>query len=129
MYRFIVNKRYVNLLKTIAKPGKHDILDMSKETGITYSRLSNIIMQFARERIVQKERSDEGPGRKLDISITEKGKLIIGFFDQIEKVMLEEMSEEEITERGWKNETKDYRRIGFTDCRYYYLVQLDVYRG
>ena len=104
MYRFIINKRYVNLLRAIARPGKHDILGISRETGITYSRMSNIVMQFAREGIVKKDRSDEGPGMKLDVSITEKGKMIIEFFNKIAEIMEEKIIAEKIkNERGWKN--------------------------
>ena len=104
MYRFVINKRYVNLLRAIARPGKHDILGISRETGITYSRMSNIVMQFAREGIVKKDRSDEGPGMKLDVSITEKGKMIIEFFNKIAEIMEEKIIAEKIkNERGWKN--------------------------
>ncbi|MFH1917619.1 MAG: MarR family winged helix-turn-helix transcriptional regulator [Nanoarchaeota archaeon] len=104
MYRFIINKKYVNLLRAIARPGKHDILGISRETGITYSRMSNIVMQFAREGIVKKDRSDEGPGMKLDVSITEKGKMIIEFFNKIAEIMEEKIIAEKIkNERGWKN--------------------------
>jgi len=104
MYRFIINKRYVNLLKAIAGPGKHDILRISRETGITYSRMSNLIMQFSREGIVEKNRLNEGPGIKLDVSITEKGKIIIELFNKISEIMEKGISIKEIkNERGWKN--------------------------
>jgi molybdate transport repressor ModE-like protein len=104
MYRFIINKRYVDLLRAIAKPGKHDILGISRETGITYSRMSNLIMQFAREGIVEKNRMDKGPGIRLDVSITEKGKIIIEMFNKIAKIMEEGVSVNETkNERGWKN--------------------------
>lgn len=104
MYRFIINKRYVSLLRAIARPGKHDILGISRETGITYSRMSNLIMQFSREGIVEKNRLNEGPGIKLDVSITDKGKMIIELFDKIAEIMEKEMSTEKIgNERGWKN--------------------------
>ena len=104
MYRFIINKRYVNLLRAIAKPGKHDVLGISRETGITYSRMSNLIMQFSREGIVEKNRLNEGPGIKLDVSITEKGKIIIELFNKISEIMEKGISIKEIkNERGWKN--------------------------
>jgi len=104
MYRFIINKRYVNLLRAIARPGKHDILGISRETGITYSRMSNLIMQFAREGIVEKNRLNEGPGIKLDVSITDKGKMIIEMLNKISGIMEEGISINKIkNERGWKN--------------------------
>lgn len=104
MYRFIINRRYVNLLKSISRPGKHDILDISRETGITYSRMSNLVMQFAREGLVIKNRSSEGPGKKLDVSITKKGEVIIEIFNRIEEIMKEGIPINEIkSERGWKN--------------------------
>lgn len=66
--------------------------------------MSNIVMQFAREGIVKKDRSDEGPGMKLDVSITEKGKMIIEFFNKIAEIMEEKIIAEKIkNERGWKN--------------------------
>jgi len=104
MYRFIINKRYVNLLRAIARPGKHDVLGISRETGITYSRMSNLIMQFSREGIVEKNRLNEGPGIKLDVSITDKGKIIIELFNKISEIMEEGISINEIkNERGWRN--------------------------
>lgn len=86
MYRFIINKRYVDLLKIIARNGKHDILKLSRETRLSYGQMSIVIKQFTEEGIVYKER-DEGPGVKVDVSITEKGKLIISYFEDIEKVI------------------------------------------
>lgn len=104
MYRFIINRRYVNLLKAIARPGKHDILEISRETGITYSRMSNLIMQFAREGLVIKNRSNEGPGKKLDVSITKKGGVVIETFNKIDEIMEEGIPINEIkSERGWRN--------------------------
>ena len=104
MYRFIINKRYVNLLRAIARPGKHDVLGISRETGITYSRMSNLIMQFSREGIVEKNRLNEGPGIKLDVSITDKGKMIIEMFNKISEIMEDGISINGIkNERGWKN--------------------------
>lgn len=104
MYRFIINKRYVNLLKAIARPGKHDILEISRETGITYSRMSNLIMQFAREGLVIKNRSKEGPGKKLDVSITKKGDGVIEAFNKIDEIMKEGIPVNGIkNEWGWKN--------------------------
>jgi len=83
----IVDKQRVNLLKAIAKPGEHDILDMSRVTGITYSRVSNIVMQLAEKGVVEKNRSKKGPGRKLDVSITEKGRALISCIDKIKEII------------------------------------------
>jgi len=92
------------LLRAIARPGKHDVLGISRETGITYSRMSNLIMQFSREGIVEKNRLNEGPGIKLDVSITDKGKMIIEMFNKISEIMEDGISINGIkNERGWKN--------------------------
>jgi DNA-binding MarR family transcriptional regulator len=104
MYRFIINKRYVDLLRAIAKPGKHDILGISRETGITYSRMSNLIMQFAREGIVEKNRMDKGPGIRLDVSLTETpSSIILAILLNISIITLPFSVIETKNERGWKN--------------------------
>jgi len=95
MYRFIINKRYVNLLKAIARQGNHDVLGISRDVGFAYCRTSEYISQFAKEGIVHKVRLDKGPGIRVNISITEKGKEIIACFDKINEIM-ERKSEKEV---------------------------------
>ncbi len=87
MYRFIINKQYVELLRKLARSGKHDVLSISRETKMAYGHMSTVISQFAKEGIVVKERTNEGPGMKVNISITEKGKIVINAFNKIEEAM------------------------------------------
>lgn len=77
MYRFVINKRYVNLLKAIAKQGEHDVATVSKESGIAYSRISSYIAEFAREGIVIKEPLNSGPGLRIGVLFNKKtGKVV-----------------------------------------------------
>ena len=92
MYRFIVSKKYVELLRKIASSGKHDVLSISRETKMAYGHMSTVLSQFSKEGIVLKERTNEGPGMKIDVSITAKGKALIEFFDLIEETMEDESS-------------------------------------
>jgi predicted transcriptional regulator len=92
MYRFIVSKKYVELLRNIARSGQHDVLSISRETRMAYGHMSTVLSQFAKEGIVLKERANGGPGMKVDVSITAKGKALIGFFDLIEETMGDESS-------------------------------------
>jgi len=90
MYRFIVSKKYVELLRKIAGSGKHDVLSISRETKMAYGHMSTVLTQFAKEGIVLKERTNTGPGMKIDVSITSKGKTLIEFFNSIEETMEDE---------------------------------------
>ncbi len=71
MYRFICNKRYVNLLFSIKKD--KNIHQLSIESNMTTSHLSNVMDQFKREGIVTKEVK----GREVEIKLTKKGKELI----------------------------------------------------
>ena len=60
MYRFIAQKRYVRLMFLIN--GKN-IRQLSKEVDMTTSHISNVMDQFAKEGLIEKERK----GRKKTI--------------------------------------------------------------
>lgn len=71
MYRFLMSRRYANLLFTI---GKHKNLHaLSKETDMTISHLSNVTDQWVREGLIKKTRS----GREVDVEITAKGQKLV----------------------------------------------------
>ena len=70
MYRFICSKRYVKLMFSLN--GKN-IKQLSKEVDMTTSHLSNVMDQFLREGLIEKEKQ----GREVDIKITERGKELI----------------------------------------------------
>jgi len=103
MYRFIINKRYVDLLRVISKPQKHNVLDVSREMSLAYGQASSYISQFAKEGLLMKKRLDTGPGIQVDVLITEKGKAIIACFDKIDEIMKKEFDVQIEDEKEVKN--------------------------
>ncbi len=87
MYRFIAQKRYVRLMFSIN--GKN-IRQLSKEVDMTTSHLSNVMDQFAKEGIIEKERK----GREVEIKVTEKGKELIEVLRKYDEIAKREIKEE-----------------------------------
>ena len=82
MYRFLMNLRYVKLLFSI--DGDKKMHQLSKESNMTTSHLSNVMDQFRREGIIEKEKK----GREVEIRITDKGQELIEIlkkFDELNK--------------------------------------------
>ena len=91
MYRFICSKRYVRLLFSIDKKNIHQL---SKESDMTTSHLSNVMDQWKREGIVTKEKK----GRETEIKITDLGKKIIEIlrnYDEIATKQLDKIKNKE----------------------------------
>ena len=59
-----------------------NIRQLSKEVDMTTSHLSNVMDQFAKEGIIEKERK----GREVDIKVTEKGQELIEILRKYEEI-------------------------------------------
>ena len=79
MYRFIAQRRYVRLMFSIN--GKN-IRQLSIESNMTTSHLSNVMDQFQKEGLVLKERK----GREVEVKITEKGKELVEVLMKYDKI-------------------------------------------
>jgi len=79
MYRFICSVRYMKLMFSIN--GKN-IRQLSKLVNMTTSHLSNVMDQFVKEGIIEKDKR----GREVGIKITEKGQEIIDLLRKFEEI-------------------------------------------
>ena len=96
MWRFIAQKRYLKLLFSIN--GKN-IRQLSKESQMTTSHLSNVMDQWSKEELVIKEKK----GRETEIKITDFGKEIIEILRKFEELATKQINKI----KGEKNEGKD----------------------
>ena len=85
MYRFICNQRYLKLIFSINGKNIHQL---SRESNMTTSHLSNVMDQWAREGLVTKEKK----GRETDIKITELGKEVIEILRQYEEIAKKQLN-------------------------------------
>lgn len=92
MYRFIAQKRYVRLMFSIN--GKN-IRQLSKEVDMTTSHLSNVMDQFAKEGLIEKERK----GREVEIKVTEKGQELIEILRKYDELAERQINKEEPGEK------------------------------
>ena len=76
MFRFIISKKYMNLMFSIKN--NKNIQQLSRESGMTTSHLSNVMDEWQRENIIVKERK----GREAEIKLTEKGKKLVELLRQ-----------------------------------------------
>lgn len=93
VYRFIIQKRYHNLLKILSQAKERTSHDISKEVSMTTAHLSRVISQLSSEGILTREEKD---GRSIKIKLTKKGVEILFLFDSIEKTMSKKTEEPEI---------------------------------
>lgn len=68
MYRFFMNRRYINLYFLMQK--KVNIHELSKEVNMTTSHLSIVTDQLEKEGLIIKNRK----GREVSIELTDIGK-------------------------------------------------------
>lgn len=93
MYRFIAQKRYVRLMFSIN--GKN-IRQLSKEVDMTTSHLSNVMDQFKREGLVEKEKK----GREVEVKLTEKGHELIELLRKYEELANRKIKKEDKEKEG-----------------------------
>lgn len=82
MYRFLMSKRYADLLGLMTR--NKNIHQLSKDINMTTSHLSNVTDQWQREGIIIKNRV----GREIELGLTDKGKEVLELvkdFDTISK--------------------------------------------
>ena len=89
MYRFVCNQRYVKLLFSIRE--NKNIHQLSRESNMTTSHLSNVMDQFKREGIIEKEKK----GREVEITLTEKGIELLEILRQYDNLNLKEALEKD----------------------------------
>ena len=87
MYRFIAQRRYVRLMFSINGKNIHQL---SKEVDMTTSHLSNVMDQFAKEGLIEKERK----GREVEIKVTEKGQELIEILRKYDELVERKIKEE-----------------------------------
>lgn len=93
MYRFIAQKRYVKLMFSIN--GKN-IRQLSKEVDMTTSHLSNVMDQFKKEGLVEKEKK----GREVEVKLTEKGHELIELLRKYEELANRKIKKEDKEKEG-----------------------------
>ena len=79
MFRFVVSKKYIKILKSINSSKKKNILQLSKESGMTNSHVSIVMNQWLKEDLIIKTKK----GREFEIALTEKGKLQLNLLEKI----------------------------------------------
>ena len=72
MYRYVINQTYARMLQSML--GKQvTILDLAKQTGMSYQHLANVVQQFHKEGLMARN-----PKRPHDgISLSKKGQAIV----------------------------------------------------
>ncbi|MHA1677466.1 MAG: hypothetical protein ACTSW3_01655 [Promethearchaeota archaeon] len=90
MYRFIKNRRYVNLLFAIDSKKKKNILQLSKETNFTSSHLTIVMRQFEQEGLIKKTKN----GREYDIEFTEVGKEVLQKTREYHEIAMKQLNKE-----------------------------------
>ena len=88
MYRFICSVRYMKLMFSLNGKNIHQL---SKLVNMTTSHLSNVMDQFVKEGIIEKDKR----GREVEIKITEKGQEIIDLLRKFEEIGKREIKLEE----------------------------------
>ena len=74
-----------------------NIRQLSKEVDMTTSHLSNVMDQFAKEGIIEKERK----GREIEIKITEKGQELIEVLRKYDEIARRDVKK--LNNTGGKN--------------------------
>jgi len=105
MYRFLMSKRYANLLFMLG--GDKNIHQLSRDPKInmTVSHLSNVTDQWKREGLIAKGKS----GREAEIKLTETGKKIVEIvrqFDEIANAQLNKIKNNQEEKNEGKTERK-----------------------
>ena len=73
MYRFLMSRRYVNLLFMMGKEKNIHQLSREPKINMTISHLSNVTDQWKKEGLITKKKS----GRETEIKLTDIGKKVV----------------------------------------------------
>ena len=108
MYRFIAQKRYVNLLFMMG--GRKNLHQISKDpkVAMTISHLSNVTDQWSKEGLITKEKN----GREIDIQLTEVGVDLVKIMRQYADIANKQLNKLPIepAKQEVKKEEKDGRK-------------------
>lgn len=81
MYRFLMSKRYMNLL-FLVKRKSFNIHQLSREIDMTTSHLTNVTDQWQREGIIEKVKN----GREIELKLTKKGDELFNILKQYDNL-------------------------------------------
>lgn len=90
MYRFVANKKYINLLIAIEE-GEKKIRQLCKRVDMSYFHLTNVLQQWQKEGVIDRTRDQNS----LNITLTEKGKRIVKALLDFKTAVEEEPEKEE----------------------------------
>jgi len=90
MYRFVVSRRYVNLVFSIGSQRKKNISQLSKDSGMTTSHLTIVMRQWEKEGLILKIKD----GREFDIELTDRGKQWMGYLKKYDTLARSEVEAE-----------------------------------
>ena len=76
MYRFLMNRRNMELLFKIGMDGKKNMQFFCREVNVSPSHMTGMINQFVREQLVIKI-PHVGRGQEYNIKFTDKGKELL----------------------------------------------------
>ena len=88
VYRFIISKRYHNLLKALSNAKDKNSQEIARDTNMTTAHLSRVLSQFTAEGLLIRHLKD---GRENQIRLTKKGVEVLFGLDKIEKIFNDEI--------------------------------------
>jgi len=101
MYRFLMSKRYVNLLFMMGKEKNIRQLSRDPKINMTISHLSNVTDQWKKEGLINKKKS----GRETEITLTEIGKQVVEIVRKYDEIAIIQVSKSK-NKKEEKNEGK-----------------------
>jgi len=107
MYRFLMSRRYVNLLFMLGSDRNIHQLSREPKINMTISHLSNVTDQWKQEGLITKNKS----GRETKIKLTEIGKKVIEIVKQYDEIATAQLNkiknpEKKENEREVKRKSK-----------------------
>ena len=84
VFRFMIKKRYVNMLRYINKR-KPNMRQISKKTRFAYPMVRKVLIQLQEEKVIVPVFNTEGTARDYNIQLTQKGTNILKLFESIAK--------------------------------------------
>lgn len=103
MYRFLMSKRYVNLLFMLGSNKNLHQLSREPKINMTISHLSNVTDQWKKEGLITKAKS----GRETEIKLTEVGEKLVEIVRKYDTIAANQLNK---TKNKEKKEEKDERK-------------------
>ena len=83
MRDFLQNKKHLSILKSIGSNENIIMLDVSKQTNITYSHVVKLIKQMNSDNILKMDKN----GRVVHIHLTQKGRQLLTNALKVEELL------------------------------------------